>query len=156
GTVSTALISAGQSILSGQVLFTITPLDQPLIARLMLPARAAAAIRPDMEIKLTLRAYPREKFGQFPGRIVKVSDTPTLPGDDTQILPVAEPSFVATALLPPELRGPKGEVLWMKPGMLGEGLVPIERRTVLEWLLEPILRGFNGDAELLGRLSTLT
>jgi uncharacterized membrane protein (UPF0127 family) len=72
------------------------------------------------------------------------------------MLPVGEPSFVATALLPPELKGPRGEVLWMRPGMLGEALVPIERRTVLEWLLEPILRGFNGDAELMGRLSTLT
>jgi uncharacterized membrane protein (UPF0127 family) len=108
-----------------------------------------------MEIKLTLRAYPREKFGQFPARIVSVSDTPTLPGDDTQILPVAEPSFVANALLPPELHGPRGEPLWMRPGMLGEALVPIERRTVLEWLLEPFLRGFNGDAGLVGRMSTI-
>jgi membrane fusion protein len=155
GTVSTALVSVGQSILSGQVLFTIAPIGQPLIARLMLPARAAASVHPDMEVKLTLRAYPREKFGQFPARIVSLSDTPTLPGDDTQILPVAEPSFVANAMLPPELHGPRGETLWMRPGMLGEALVPIERRTVLEWLLEPILRGFNGDAELVGRGSTV-
>jgi uncharacterized protein len=156
GTVSTALVSVGQSILTGQVLFTVAPMDQPLIARLMLPARAAASVHPDMEIKLTLRAYPREKFGQFPARIISVSDTPTLPGDDTQILPVAEPSFVANATLPAELHGPRGESLWMRPGMLGEALVPIERRTVLEWLLEPILRGFNGDAELVGRMSTIT
>jgi uncharacterized membrane protein (UPF0127 family)/multidrug resistance efflux pump len=155
GTVSTALVSVGQSILAGQALFTLAPVGQPLIARLMLPARAAASVRPDMEIKLTLRAYPREKFGQFPARILSVSDTPTLPGDDTQILPVAEASFVASAMLPAELRGPRGEVLWMRPGMLGEALVPIERRTVLEWLLEPILRGFNGDAELVGRASTV-
>ena len=31
--------------------------------------------------------------------------------------------------------------------MLGEALVPIERRTILEWLLQPVLRGLIGDAE---------
>ena len=30
--------------------------------------------------------------------------------------------------------------------MLAEALVPIERRTVLEWLFEPLLRGLNDSA----------
>ena len=34
-------------------------------------------------------------------------------------------------------------MLPLKPGMLADALVPIERRTVLEWLLDPILRGLN-------------
>jgi hypothetical protein len=38
----------------------------------------------------------------------------------------------------------------MKPGMVGEALVPIERRTILEWLLDPILRGLNHGAERVG------
>ena len=55
----------------------------------------------------------------------------------------SEPMFVAIATLPGALRGTHGEVLPLKPGMLADALVPIERRTVLEWLLEPILRGLN-------------
>jgi membrane fusion protein len=51
--------------------------------------------------------------------------------------------FVATATLPGELHSPSGEVLPLKPGMLADALVPIESRTVLEWLLDPILRGLN-------------
>ena len=51
--------------------------------------------------------------------------------------------FVATAALPGALRGTRGEVLPIKPGMLADALVPIERRTVLAWLLDPILRGLN-------------
>jgi len=55
----------------------------------------------------------------------------------------SEPMFVAIATLPGAIRSPSGEVLPLKPGMLADALVPIERRTVLEWLLEPILRGLN-------------
>ena len=62
--------------------------------------------------RITLQAYPREKFGQFPARVLSISDTPTLPGDDAEIVPVSEPSFVAVAMLPPRLAGPIGEALW--------------------------------------------
>jgi len=55
----------------------------------------------------------------------------------------SEPMFVAIATLPGALHGTRGEVLPLKPGMLADALVPIERRTVLAWLLDPIVRGLN-------------
>jgi membrane fusion protein len=147
GVVSTALIVKGQSVEQGQTLFSVAPANEPLIARLLVPARAAAAVRPGMDIRFVLRAYPREKFGDFAAHIVSMSVTPALPGDLTQVLPVSEAAFIAVASLPRELKGPDGRSLWMKPGMVGEALVPIERRTILEWLLDPILRGFNRSSE---------
>ena len=41
-------------------------------------------------------------------------------------------------------------LLQLKPGMLADALVPIESRTVLAWLLDPILRGLNDSV---GRVS---
>jgi membrane fusion protein len=114
-----------------------------MIARLLVPARAVAAVKSGMEIRFVLQAYPREKFGDFAARIVSMSVTPVLPGDVTQVLPVSEAAFTAIASLPRQLRGPDGRPLWMKPGMIGEALVPLERRTILEWLLDPLLRGLN-------------
>jgi len=143
GVVSTALIVNGQSVDQGQVLFSVAPANEPLIARLVVPARAAAAVKPGMDIRFVLRAYPREKFGDFAAHVLSLSATPTLPGDLTQVLPISEASFLAAASLPKELRGPDGRPLWVKPGMIGEALVPLERRTILEWLLDPILRGLN-------------
>jgi membrane fusion protein len=143
GTLSTAQIVEGQSVGKGQLLFTVTPLGKPLIARLLVPARAAAAVKPGMDVRFVLRAYPREKFGDFAAHIESVSDIPSLPGDFTQVLSVTETAFSATATLPRDPMGPDGHRLWLKPGMIGEALIPIERRTVLEWLLDPILRGFN-------------
>src|SRR5262249_47376690 len=94
-------------------------------------------------IHLALRAYPREKFGEFPARIVTTSATPTLPGDVKEVIPLAEAAFIATATIPLEFRGPDGRVLLIKPGMVGEAMVPLERRSLLEWILEPILRELN-------------
>ena len=146
GTVSAALIAPGQSMLLGQALFTLTPLDQPLVLRLLVPARAAAAVQPGMAVKFVLHAYPQEKFGQFDARIESISQAPALPADLPQSSPAGEPVYVALAQTPGVLNGPNGQALALKPGMRAEALVPVERRRVIEWLFEPLLRGFNQGA----------
>jgi membrane fusion protein len=144
----TAMIVKGQSVEQGQILFSIAPTDEPLIARLLVPARAAAAVKAGLDIRFVLKAYPREKFGDFAARVTSMSATPTLPGDAAQVLPVTEASFIAVASLPRKLKDPDGTQLWMKPGMVGEALVPVEHRTILEWMLDPILRGLNRNARM--------
>jgi membrane fusion protein len=147
GVVSTALIANGQSVAAGQPLFTIAPVDAPLIVRLLLPARAAASVKAGLGVKVAFRAYPQEKFGQFDARIETVSDMPSLPSEIERIYALSEPVFIAVASLPRELRAPDGRLLKIKAGMLADALVPIERRTVLEWLFEPLLRGFHESAD---------
>ena len=101
-------------------------------------------MRPGVAFRLAFRAYPQERFGLFDAKIDSVNEIPSLPGEVPQAAGGGgEPMFVATASLPGALRGTQGEVLPLKPGMLADALVPIERRTVLEWLLDPILRGLN-------------
>ncbi len=148
GTVSSALIAEGQSVMLGQALLTLTPLGQPLVLRLLVPARAAAAVRPALAIKYVLQAYPQEKFGAFDAVIESVSDAPTMPGDMAPAGTGAtgEPVYVALARLTGSPRGPHAELLALKPGLLAQALVPLERRSALEWLFEPLLRGFNESA----------
>lgn len=145
GVISTSLIVKGQSVGRGQVLFSIAALNEPPIVRLLIPARAAASVKEGMKIRFVLRAYPRERFGDFPAQILSTSVTPALPGDVSEVVPVAEASFLATATMPRQLRAPDGAQLWIKPGMVGEALIPLDRRTLIAWLLDPILRGLNGD-----------
>jgi membrane fusion protein len=147
GVVSTALIASGQSVASGQPLFTIAPADAPLIVRLLVPARAAASVKGGLAVKLVFRAYPQEKFGQFDARIESVSDMPSLPSETEHMYALSEPVFMAVASLPRPLRAPDGELLKIKAGMLADALVPIERRTVLEWLVEPLLSRFHESAD---------
>jgi membrane fusion protein len=147
GVVSTAVIANGQSVKQGQPLFAIAATNEPLLIRMFVPARAAAAVRPGLDIRWALQAYPREKFGDFAANIQSVSTAPTLPGEISQVLPVSQAGFIAVASVPRELRSPDGRALMIKPGMIGEALVPLERRTILQWLLDPIRRGLNRSAE---------
>jgi membrane fusion protein len=143
GRVSFASLADGQSVEAGQPLFTIAPANDALVVKLLVAPAAVASVRPGVDIKLIFRAYPQERFGLFAARVDSVNEIPSLPGEVPQVGGGSEPMFVAIATLPGELRSASGQVLPLKPGMLADALVPIERRTVLEWLLEPILRGLN-------------
>jgi len=143
GRVSFASLADGQSVEAGQPLFTLAPANDSLVVKLLVAPAAVASVRPGVDIKLIFRAYPQERFGLFAARIDSVNEIPSLPGEVAQAPGASEPMFVAIATLPGELHSPSGDALPLKPGMLADALVPIERRTVLEWLLEPILRGLN-------------
>lgn len=153
GRVSFAAVAQGQSVDAGQALFTLAPDGAPLVVKLLVAPAAVASVRPGVEFKLAFRAYPQERFGLFAARIASVSATPSLPGDLPQAPGFAEPVFVATASLPAPLVASGGQTLVLKPGMLADALVPIEERTVLAWLLDPILRGLNDSVGRSARVS---
>ena len=143
GRVSFASLADGQSVEAGQPLFTLAPANDALVVKLLVAPAAVASVRPGIDIQLILRAYPQERFGLFAARVESVNEIPSLAGEVPQVAGMTEPMFIAIATLPGELHAPSGEVLPLKPGMLADALVPIEKRTVLEWLLEPVLRGLN-------------
>lgn len=146
GIVSGALIAEGQSLIQGQAMFTITPQGQPMVLRLLISGKAAAAVQAGMEVKYSLDAYPREKFGLFAARIESVGNAPTIQGDLAGEGAQAELVYVATARMISVPSGPMGQPFGLKPGMSGEVLVPTERRTILEWLLQPFIGGFSQNA----------
>jgi membrane fusion protein len=146
GTVFSSMIVSGQSVRAGQALFTISPLDSTLVLRLLVPSRAAASVRPGTPIRIVFQAYPEEKFGQFAAVMESLSQAPVMPEDLLQAVPGSGPVFIALASWPGDLHTRDGRVLALKPGMLADAIVPLERRSMLEWLFEPILRGFNEGA----------
>lgn len=146
GVVSSSLVTRGQSVASGQTMFTLSPQGGALIVRLLVPARAAAAVRPGLSVKLVFRAFPQERFGEFDARIERVSDTLLMPVDLPPIYVGQGAAFTAVASVATELRDPAGRVIKLKAGMLADALVPIERRSAIEWMLAPVLSGFNNSA----------
>jgi membrane fusion protein len=146
GTVFSALIVSGQSVVAGERLFTIAPVDSALVLRVLVPARAAAAVRSGIAIKMAFQAYPEERFGQFPATIESVSDAPAMPEDVPRASANSEPVFISLASWSKELRAPDGHALWLKPGMLADAIVPLERRTMLAWLFAPMLRSYHEGA----------
>lgn len=145
GTVSSTLVVRGQSVLVGQTLFTMTPKGEQLVVRVLVPARSAGVVHAGLAIKLALHAYPQEKFGQFDAVIEQVSAAPLMPAELPPIYAEHGPAYVALARFSSPPRGPDG-ALDLKVGMLADAMVPMERRSAMAWLMEPVLRGINDEA----------
>jgi len=110
------------------------------IAVLLAP-QVVASVRPGADVRLAFRAYPQERFGLFAAKIERIDPVPALPDEVPEAAGMSGPMFAAFATLPAPPRGPHGELMPLKPGMLADALVPMQRRTLLAGLLDAVLPG---------------
>ncbi|MBA4176026.1 MAG: secretion protein [Leptothrix sp. (in: Bacteria)] len=139
GTVSTVLAEPGQSVSPASALATLVPEGAVLQAHLYAPSRAIGFVQPDQAVRLRFEAFPYQKFGQQPARVVQVSRTPLAPNELAALaLPAlgdgSEPMFrITVALEGPPVASP------LAAGMRLQADVLLERRRLIEWLFEPLL-----------------
>ena len=144
GRINNIGLQPGQKARYDTPLLTLVPAGAPLVARLLVPIHAAGFIESGQPLAIRYDAFPYQKYGLQPGRVVKVSASATLPGDHAQLpLPLNEPAFRVTARPEHAVIQAHGERLALKSGMTFSADVMLERRSLLQWLLEPLysLRG---------------
>lgn len=139
GRVAALPLDRGQTATPGAAIAVLTAGDAPLQAELYVPSRAAGFIRQGQEVRLMYQAFPHQKFGAGHGRVLSVSRTVLAPVEvSIPGLQMQEPVFrVRVALDRAEMQA-YGESLTLQPGMLLTADVVIDRRTLLEWLLDPL------------------
>lgn len=139
GRVVAVPVSPGQDVAAGAMIAAITPAGSKLEAELMVPSRAAGFIRQGQEVRLMYQAFPYQKFGTATGTVEQVSRT-VLGPDDISVpgLELREPVFRVKVRLDRESVSAYGQEIPIQPGMLLTADVIIDRRTLLEWLLDPI------------------
>lgn len=120
--------------------------DDALIVRLPVSPAAADSVRPGVDVKIALHAYPQAQFGLFAAKIDSVGANPSR-GAAPQAAGGDGSRLVAVASSPEPLRGLRGEVLPVTAGMLADVLVPTEPRPVLAWLLDRARIGADGGAD---------
>ncbi|RVU49449.1 HlyD family secretion protein [Rubrivivax rivuli] len=142
GTVSTLLAEPGQSVSPASALATLMPEGAVLQAQLFAPSSAIGFVQPGQAVRLRFEAFPYQKFGQQPARVLQVSRTPLAASELAALaLPAvgagAEPLFRITVALEGEPVAP------LSAGMRLQADVLLERRRLIEWLFEPLL-GLKG------------
>jgi membrane fusion protein len=139
GRVVALPVTHGQDVAAGAMIAAITPADSELEAELFVPSRAAGFIRQGQEVRLMYQAFPYQKFGSARGTVEQVSRTVLAPNDITVPgLEMREPVFRVKVKLDREVVSAYGQDIRVQPGMLLSADVIIDRRTLLEWLLDPI------------------
>ena len=140
GRVSAVLAEPGQSVSPLSALASLVPEGAALQAHLYAPSSAVGFVRPDQEVQLRFDAFPYQKFGHWPGRVLQVSRTPLAASELASLaLPSAtagEPMFRITVALE---AAPGAEAVALVAGMRLQADVLLERRRLVEWLFEPLL-----------------
>ena len=145
GVVASIQVIAGDTLGPGQTTMTVLPKNALLAAEIYVPSRAAGFIQPGQDVRLSYAAFPRQKFGTFAGRVTSVSGYVLLPREIPQTFAISEAAYKVTVEIEsPELfTVPEPAVL--RPGMLLTAEIILEKRNLIDWLLEP-LQVFRGSA----------
>jgi len=139
GRVSTLQASVGRLADPKRMQLEIVPLNASLQAELFFPTRAFGFVRRGQEVRILYDAFPYQKFGTYRGRIAKVSQS-ILTGNDA-IGPVAlrEPAYRVTATLERPDIDAYGQKVPLQPDMLLKADVILDKRSLMTWLLDPLL-----------------
>jgi membrane fusion protein len=147
GTVTAVLAEPGQSVTPASALASLVPEGATLQAHLFAPSSAVGFVRPEQPVRLRFEAFPYQKFGHRPGRVLQVSRTPLAASELAALaLPAVaaggEPMFRITVALEDGAAAP-AEAMTLGAGMRLQADVLLDRRRLIEWLFEPLL-GLRG------------
>jgi len=139
GRIAALPVRTGQGVPMGAAVAVITAGNSPLEAELYAPSRAAGFIREGQHVRLMYQAFPYQKFGAGEGRVISVSHTVLAPAEVAiPGLQMQEPVFRVRVKPSSEQVEAYGQSIQLQPGMLLTADVVINRRSLLEWLLDPL------------------
>jgi membrane fusion protein len=117
----------------------ITPLDGKLEAELLAPSRAIGFVTPGQEVRLQLQAFPHQRFGLERGTVRTISATVLAPSEvSIPGLDIREPVFRVRVSLDRDYVEAYGARIPMQAGMLLSADIVFDRRSLVEWLFDPI------------------
>jgi membrane fusion protein len=140
GRVSLLQVNVGQPADPRRLEMEIVPANFNLQAVLFVPARAAGFIDVGQQVRLLYDAFPYEKYGTHGGHILEVSQTVLNSTDVSGPVALKEPSYRAiVALDETVLKTRDGRTVNLQPDTLLRADIILERRTIMDWILKPLL-----------------
>lgn len=139
GTVTALQGSVGQSLPPNSPVIMIVPEGSELIATLLAPTRAAGFLEPGQDVNLLVDAFPYQKFGIQRGMIQDISATPYRPGELDAPIPFEQAVYRIDVALDKQTVSAYGNEVLLKPGMTLQGDLITDRRSLMQWMLDPLL-----------------
>ena len=136
--VSLSIRNAGRSVQSGQPLLTILPEGSTLEAELFVPSRAAGFVKEGQEVQLLYDAFPYQRFGSHTATLKSVTQTILSPTETLAPFDIQEPVYRVVADLKADQITTDGQTIPLQGGMTLQANIILERRSFIEWLLEPL------------------
>ncbi len=140
GVVTNIGVNRGQSVAADTSLATVMPKGSGLHVELLVPTRAIGFIAKGQEVVLRYEAFPHERFGQYRGKVTDIGRNVWTSGERIGPLSAREPVYRVDVALEKQEVSALGQDLPLRPGMLVNADLLLERRTLLEWVFEPVLQ----------------
>ena len=140
GVVSNIAVNRGQSVAADSTLATVLPKGSGMHVELLVPTRAVGFVKPGNEVVLRYEAFPYERFGQYRGVITDVGRNVWTQGERVGTLTAKEPVYRIDVRLDQQNVSALGQSYALRAGMAVNADLLLERRTILEWIFEPVLR----------------
>ncbi len=143
GRLTALQIFEGQTITSQSPLIAILPEGTALHVELFLPTRAAGFIEPEQSVYLRYGAFPYQHYGLHKGRVTNIAQVILAPNELPIPVTLNEPVYRVKVELKNQSVVAFGKEFPLQAGMLLDADIVLEKRTLGQWLLEPIygLRG---------------
>ncbi|MEO8936287.1 MAG: HlyD family efflux transporter periplasmic adaptor subunit [Burkholderiaceae bacterium] len=140
GTVTNIGPVPGQTVAADAKFATVLPKDGALHAELLVPTRAIGFVHPGQAVTMRYEAFPYERFGQYAGKVESVGRTVWTQGDSVGPLSIREPVYRVVVDLDRQDIGSGDQRLPLRAGMVVSADLLMERRSLLEWLFQPVLQ----------------
>ena len=155
GVVTAIVGHPGQVVSTGAPLLKIVPQPAIMHAELLAPSSAIGFIHQGDRVLLRYSAFPYQKFGEYWGTVVTVSDAALTPEEVQSLLAGAQPGKqgLPAGLSPAKQAGPLyrvivqpdsqfvnvyGEQRKLPASMPVQAYALLDRRLLYEWILEPL------------------
>ncbi|TMH71973.1 MAG: HlyD family efflux transporter periplasmic adaptor subunit [Betaproteobacteria bacterium] len=139
GVITNIVPNQGDSVAANALLATVLPNGTSLHAQLLVPTRAIGFIAPGNGVVMRYDAFPFQRFGQYHGTVASVSRTVWTPGEKIGPLTAREPVYRIDVKLQRQTVSAGNREFPLRPGMLASADILLEKRTVFEWVFEPVL-----------------
>ncbi|MGE5097803.1 MAG: HlyD family secretion protein [Betaproteobacteria bacterium] len=140
GVVTNVAVNRGQSVAADTPLATVLPKGSGMHVELLVPTRAIGFLKPGQEVVLRYEAFPYERFGQYRGTVKEIGRSVWTAGERVGALQAREPVYRVDVALESQSVNALGQQFSLRPGMLVNADLLLERRTILEWIFEPVLQ----------------
>jgi membrane fusion protein len=145
GTITAVQVERGGRAVPNVPLMSLVPAGSPLEAHLFSPSRSIGFLHPGQRVLLRYEAYPYQKFGHYDGVIAAISRSAVNPGELpaqlaglTRLVDSSEPVYRVRVRLARQEVTVYGRPVPLQPGLQLDADVLIERRRLIEWVLDPL------------------
>jgi membrane fusion protein len=122
---------------------SIVPDGDDLEAELLVPARAIGFVSPGQTVHISYDTFPFQQFGFARGIVRTVSRTLLKPDEIVGPVLLREPSYRVGVTLERQTIRAYGAELPLEPDLQLQADILLERRTLLAWILDPLVSAWG-------------